>query len=171
MKVRAGAVIIRKQRSEITAAAEPAGRGYNEPGVHMRGWHMWVLHVGDQRNATSPESAIGSRTRNVGAKLFGKFAMHDGYINPDLLKHAAMHQAHLTTTAALTVPALPGEGASGLIGLAGAVKFGLDGLEGDADIIAQGSKPAGRSHFTRLNVGADGSKVSFANGGAHPVAL
>ena len=44
---------------------------------------------------------------DVGAKLFGKFTMHDGNIDPDLFKHTAMHQAHFTTATTLTVPALP----------------------------------------------------------------
>ena len=38
-----------------------------------------------------PESAIDSRTWNVGAKLFGKFTMHYGDIYTNLLKHPAFH--------------------------------------------------------------------------------
>ena len=51
-----------------------------------------------------------------------------------------------------------------LICFASAIKFGLNCLKRSADIITQCGKPTGRGRFARINVGADGLKISFADG-------
>ena len=97
-----GVFVILNAGVQIRSAAEPPGmRGPEHARVHVNGGGMWVLHVGDQRNAGGPEPRVLGHAGDALAcrhGLLGAFAQRavDGRdIDADLFEHApAPHHRH-----------------------------------------------------------------------------
>src|SRR5262249_10135267 len=68
---------------QIRAAAEPGLSGHHEPRVHVDGRHVWILRMGDERNAGSPKARIDFGPGNVFAEFRRKLAEYSGHMHAD----------------------------------------------------------------------------------------
>ena len=122
------------------------------PGVHMNRWRMRVLHMGDQRDARSPEAWIILHPWNPARRhclLRGstEFAIDFGGIHADLFEDTPpAHHGHHTTTcvgsifgSALGFRAL--EFACPKLRRWSSFLCGFQPFEGRDDLIAQLAKP------------------------------
>src|SRR5690606_12466017 len=64
------------------------------------GWHIGVLRMRDQRNATCPVTRVFLGTGNLLAEFRRELAIDGGDVDADLSKDAALHYRHDDTDAA-----------------------------------------------------------------------
>src|ERR1700678_161831 len=63
-----------EHRRQVGTATEPCFGGDDKARVHMDGRHMWIMHVGNQRNAGRKETRIVGSAGYLLAEFRSEFA-------------------------------------------------------------------------------------------------
>src|SRR3569833_702758 len=71
-------VLAIEHRGKVAATAEPVFAGDDHARVHVRGRHVRIARVNDDRHAGAPEFGAGFGVRHLPGELFGEGAVDDG---------------------------------------------------------------------------------------------
>ena len=78
-----------EHRRQVAAAAEPPFGRHHEARVHVRGRHVRVVRMRDERDAGRPEARIVLGAGDLLAELGRELAVHGRGVDAGLLEHAA----------------------------------------------------------------------------------
>ena len=155
---------------QVAAAAEPALRRRDQPGVHVCGRNVRIARVDDHADPGGVKARVLIGAGDVSGELRRELAPDRRDVDTGLFEDpAAQHGGD----AAATVPvALPGGAleATGGPGVEGGVGGVLDGLQSLAELVAEGLEPGAGDFlaFGQVEVEGHGPGFKHRRAGASP---